>query len=70
MVVHWGKWYKSIYEMMPGDKPDDALINDDIELDKWFDSYIRDIAIKQAQMKQASSRNAPPRPQAVPVFGG
>lgn len=40
--MQWAKFYKNIYEMHPKDKPVDDLIENDFELDRWFDNYIRE----------------------------
>lgn len=50
-LYQWGVWYKSIFEMSPTDKPEDRIVDDDEELDKWFDRYMKDIARKAAQAK-------------------
>jgi hypothetical protein len=66
--MQWGRFYRSIYEMLPGDKPEDRIIDDDAELDRWYDSYVRDIAIRNAEMKRNEPRRAAPQPTAI--FGG
>ena len=45
-LFQWGRWYRSIQEMSATDRPDDALLEDDERLDKWFDQYVRDTARK------------------------
>lgn len=32
--------------MLPSDRPDDAVIEDDEQLDRWYDSYLRETAKK------------------------
>lgn len=49
------RWYKSIYEMMPSDKPADDIIEDDERLDRWFEAYLRDLARKSGA-KSGDSR--------------
>jgi hypothetical protein len=70
MVVHWGKWYKSIYEMPAVDRPEMDIIQDDNEVDLWFDSYMRDNARRAAVLRQQQNRYAPPpQAQATAIFG-
>jgi hypothetical protein len=35
--------------MLPSDRPDDAVIEDDVALDKWYRNYVRDQAIKSGK---------------------
>lgn len=48
-LVQWVRWYKSIYEMLPNDKPEDDVIEDDVALDRWFQQYLRESARKLGQ---------------------
>ena len=41
--------------MMPSDRPDDQIIEDDVGLDKWYDSYQREIMKKAGKNKTTSA---------------
>lgn len=43
-MVQWIRWYKSIYEMLPSEKPEDEIIADDERLDRWFEHYLHELA--------------------------
>lgn len=40
--------------MLPSDKPDDAIIENDAELDKWYENFLREQARKMGKKKQAA----------------
>lgn len=66
----WGRWYRQIYEMPAGDRPDDATIHDDKRCDAWFDQYVRNAARKSGR-GQGDSRYqffGNDTPKAIPVF--
>jgi hypothetical protein len=35
--------------MLPSDKPDEHIIEDDEELDRWYTNYTREMAIKSGK---------------------
>jgi hypothetical protein len=41
-LIQFAKWYKNIRELPPSDRPDDAVIDNDAELDRWWDAFVRD----------------------------
>ena len=56
-LLHWSNYYQSIYDMMPDDRPDDAIIEDDEKLDKYMDEYFK--AIEQdRKVRQASNKGS------------
>lgn len=50
-LFKWAKFYRGIYEMMPTERPEDAIINDDAALDAWYQRYTREIAMRAAKLK-------------------
>jgi hypothetical protein len=53
-LLGFARFYEGIYGMMPTDKPDDAVINDDVRLDQWYENYQRETARKLGKSRQAS----------------
>lgn len=49
LLLYYANWYKGIYEMLPGDRPTDDVINDDERLDQWYDAFVRENARKFAR---------------------
>jgi len=46
--------------MLPSDRPDDTIIEDDEALDSWYQNYIREMAIKSGKKNvQADFANVP-----------
>jgi hypothetical protein len=64
-LLTYARFYESIAGMMPSDRPDDAVIEDDAALDKWYKEYSREQAIKYGKKTSASSA-----PVQVPQFKG
>jgi hypothetical protein len=58
MLVQYIRWYKSIYEMMPNDRPSDDVIADDEALDRWFDKYTRDVAKRMGGTAQSQTHGS------------
>ena len=42
-LMHWSNYYQSIYDMLPEDRPDDAIIEDDAKLDKYMEEYFKEL---------------------------
>jgi hypothetical protein len=42
--------------MMPTDRPPDDIIEDDVELDRWYENYQRESAKKAAQAGKGDPR--------------
>lgn len=55
-LLYWSNYYQSIFEMLPDDQPDDAIIKDDEKLDAYMDSYFkaRDQDNNQGRLKRRS----------------
>lgn len=51
-LLGYARFYQSIHEMLPSDKPDDATIEDDDALDKWYNNYVREQAIKSGRKQE------------------
>jgi len=41
-LAYWSQFYQSVYEMLPSDKPDDSIIEDDAALDAFMSSYMEE----------------------------
>jgi len=41
-LVYWSNYYQQIYEMMPDDRPSDAIIDNDEELDKYMSRFFEE----------------------------
>lgn len=48
-LLGFARFYDSINNMLPSDRPDDDVIEDDAELDKWYQNYVREQAIKSGK---------------------
>jgi hypothetical protein len=42
-LVYWSNFYQNIYEMMPDDRPDDDVIENDTMLDAYMEEYYKGI---------------------------
>ncbi len=40
-LLRYAKFYKFVYELPPGDRPADTLIDRDGELDHWYEGFVR-----------------------------
>jgi hypothetical protein len=58
-LVWWSSYYQGIYEMLPEDQPDDWVIDDDDELDKYMSELhkerVKDRATRVAEKKYGPS---------------
>jgi len=45
--------------MLPTDRPDDAIIQDDAKLDRWFEHFMRDTARKLSRRAGGPQRGDP-----------
>lgn len=52
-----------IYQMLPSERPDDETIEDDGALDRWYESYQREMARKHGKNKQTSAADFATVPQ-------
>jgi hypothetical protein len=55
-----------LHQMSPADRPDDRVIEDDVALDRWYESYQRDIIRKHGKKQSASAADF----SDVPTFEG
>lgn len=53
-LLGYARFYESINTMLPSDRPDDDVIQDDVALDKWYQAYLREQAHKSGRRTQAS----------------
>ena len=56
-LYQWGRYYHSVYDIPPHERPDDKTINDDAALDRWLEAYQRNII---RQLSHAASRRPAP----------
>ena len=42
-LVYWSNFYDNVYSMMPEDRPQESIIEDDKSLDAFMDDYYKDI---------------------------
>jgi hypothetical protein len=61
MVLYWSHYYQSINEMMPEDRPEDSIIEDDQALDAymkdWQADKSRDITASKAKKGKHYGKN-------------
>jgi len=59
-LMHWTAFYQSLHEMMPSDRPDPAVIEDDFALDKFMDEYFERTKreASEERIKKASGKNS------------
>jgi hypothetical protein len=66
--------YKAVMEMMPHERPDDTIINDDVKFDRWCEQFTREQAVKLAKLhdsqKQTSGLTDEQKRKSMPMFGG
>jgi len=53
-LMGFARFYESIYGMLPSDRPTDEIIEDDEALDAWYQSYLREQAIKAGRKTDRS----------------
>jgi hypothetical protein len=59
-ILGYARFYESIASMLPSDRPSDDVIDNDAELDRWYQNYIRDMALKAGkQQKQSGNVSIP-----------
>lgn len=67
------RFYQQIYALPPTDRPSDAVIADDVQLDRWYEAWLRQLASDASKLKAqaagGSAGAAAPR-DAVKAFGG
>lgn len=57
--------------MLPHEKPDDSIIEDDAKFDKWMTKFMREQAMKLAQYSEGKSGlSEDDKYKSVPMFGG
>ena len=56
-LVHWSNYYQSIYDMLPEDRPDDTIINNDYELDKYMEEYFKNIE-QETRINKAKNKGS------------
>jgi hypothetical protein len=44
--------------MSPADRPEQKIIDDDADLDTWYDKHVREITAQLAQQKAARKRKS------------
>jgi len=66
-LLQWGRWYHSLNEMSAADRPVDSLLENDDELDRWFDNYIRTV---QRKAGRASGRPLLDPDAKIPQYEG
>lgn len=54
-LLRYAKFYKFIYELPPGDKPSDTLIESDSEIDLWYEGFVRQT--ERSYMKHRKGTN-------------
>lgn len=52
-LYHWGSWYRTVYELPMSDRPDDAIIEDDVAVDMWYRNFTRELA-RQAHAQKTN----------------
>jgi hypothetical protein len=62
-LLSYARFYDSLNNMMPSDKPDDQLLDDDEALDRWYDGYVRAQAIKYGKKSDRSGFDVANIPQ-------
>jgi hypothetical protein len=40
-LMRYAKFYKFVYELPPGDRPSDAIIESDADVDRWYEAFVR-----------------------------
>jgi hypothetical protein len=56
-LVYWSNYYQNIYDMMPEDRPSDATIEDDDELDAYMLAFYEDRHREEVTRKSKSKRS-------------
>jgi hypothetical protein len=66
-LLWWAYWYQSIIEMMPEDRPDDATLDNDAELDKYMSNLYkeRNKEIQDRKIEKNNPRSAMTMPEVL-----
>jgi SepF-like predicted cell division protein (DUF552 family) len=56
-LVYWSNYYQNIYEMMPEDRPSDATIEDDDELDAYMLAFYEDRHREEVSRRSKTKRS-------------
>ena len=56
-LVYWSNFYQNIYEMMPDDRPEDSVIENDAMLDVYMEEYYKGLE-QNRSISKAKSRGA------------
>jgi hypothetical protein len=59
-VLGYARFYDSIASMLPSDKPSDDVIENDAELDRWYQNYVREMAIKSGKKQKVGGDSQVP----------
>jgi hypothetical protein len=51
MLAQYASFYKQINALPPEHRPPDDVIDDDDQLDRWYKTFVDDMARKAARMK-------------------
>lgn len=62
-LVYWSNFYQNIYEMLPEDRPSDAIIEDDDALDSYLKAYY-----EERNREDAARRNQKTSPGKLSAF--
>lgn len=54
-VLGYARFYESINGMLPSERPDDDVIQDDVALDKWYQAYVREQAIASGKRTKVAA---------------
>lgn len=68
-LVYWSNFYQNIYEMLPEDRPSDAIIEDDNALDSYLKAYYeernREDAVRRSQKTSSGKLSAFDREEVI-----
>lgn len=70
IMFQWLKFYQQVMEMPPTERPADDVLDDDIELDKWYESFLRQAAARASLAKGQQGQVPAPAGTGVKRFGG
>ncbi len=60
VLVGYARFYQSIYELAPHERPEDTVLEDDQELDQWWERFVRE---RTRQLAKSANKS-------MPVSGG
>jgi hypothetical protein len=57
MLLYYGEFYRQVYDLDPGDRPEAKLIENDEEIDRWWERFVREKEREWARLHNKTSKD-------------